>query len=371
LEGVVMNPSFWSGKRVLVTGHTGFKGGWLVLCLREMGARVWGYALEPPTTPNLFETARVSEGMTSVVADIRDPVALRQVVADAQPEVVFHLAAQSLVRFSYAEPVETFDVNVMGTAHVLQAVLEKGTARAVVAITSDKCYENREWLWGYREDEPMGGADPYAASKGAAELLIASYRRSFFDKAGISLASARAGNVIGGGDWADDRIIPDFVRAVSAGRTLQIRNPGAIRPWQHVIDPVLGYMRLAERMYSAPKDFAEGWNFGPDVGSEQSVRALIEGIVTHWGSGARYEVMAQDSSAPHEAHYLKLDSSKARMRLDWRPRWGFDEALAATASWYKAHANSADMRAFTLAQIGARSATHRVSTTRVEIDAEN
>jgi len=365
-----MNPSFWSGKRVLVTGHTGFKGGWLALCLRGMGARVWGYALEPPTTPSLFEAARVSEGMTSVIADIRDPVELRQVVADAQPEVVFHLAAQPLVRFSYAEPLETFDVNVMGTAHVLQAVLEEGSARAVVAITSDKCYENREWLWGYREDEPMGGADPYAASKGAAELLIASYRRSFFDKAGIPLASARAGNVIGGGDWAEDRIIPDFVRAITARQALQIRNPGAIRPWQHVIDPIVGYLLLAERMYDAPKDFAQGWNFGPDAGSEQPVQALIDRLVSHWGDGARYEIMAQDRSAVHEAHYLKLDSSKARMRLGWRPRWSFDEALAATTHWYKAHAAGADMRAFTLAQINVNGAEGKASTmARAKMDA--
>lgn len=364
-----MNASFWSGKRVLVTGHTGFKGGWLVLCLRELGARVWGYALNPPTTPSLFEAARVAEAITSVIADIRDPVELRQVVVDARPEIVFHLAAQPLVRLSYAEPLETFDVNVMGTAHVLQAVLDQGLARVVVAITSDKCYESREWLWGYREDEPMGGADPYAASKGAAELLIASYRRSFFDKSGIPLASARAGNVIGGGDWAEDRIIPDFVRAIAARQALQIRNPGAIRPWQHVIDPIMGYLLLAERMYAAPKDFAQGWNFGPDAGSEQPVQALIDRLVCLWGDGARYEISAQDKSAPYEAHYLKLDSSRARMRLGWRPRWNFDEALTATAHWYKAHAAGADMRAVTLAQIKNSSAGPEGSVTRAKIDA--
>ncbi|MFO1433592.1 MAG: CDP-glucose 4,6-dehydratase [Candidatus Competibacteraceae bacterium] len=352
-----MTPAFWAGKRVLLTGHTGFKGGWLSLWLQQLGADIVGYALEPPTQPSLFELARVGPGMReSILGDVRDPAHLQTVFARSQPEIVFHLAAQPLVRDSYQFPVETYATNVMGTVHLLEAVRRSGGVRVVVNVTSDKCYENREWVWGYRETEPMGGYDPYSNSKGCAELVTAAYRNSFFNPAefqrhGVALASVRAGNVIGGGDWARDRLIPDIMRAFLAGQPVIIRNPQAIRPWQHVLDPLCGYLELAETLWRQGPDYAEGWNFGPRDDDARPVSWLMARLAALWGKDARWEL--DGSRHPHEAHYLKLDCSKAMIRLDWRPRWNLEQALTATVDWYSAYAAHQDMRAVTLRQINA------------------
>ena len=344
-----MNPEFWRGKRVLLTGHTGFKGGWLSLWLQSLGAEVHGYALEPPTEPNLYTVARVGDGMaSSVIADIRDGAMLAASLQAAKPEIIFHLAAQALVRCSYVQPVETYAINVMGTVNLLEAVRATPGVRAVVNVTSDKCYENREWVWGYREHEPMGGHDPYSSSKGCAELVTAAYRRSFFNQAGIALASARAGNVIGGGDWAADRLIPDFLRAADAGETLKIRSPHAIRPWQHVLEPLCGYLMLAECLYSEGEKAAEPWNFGPTDEGARPVRWIVERLAELRGD-VNWE--CDSVHQPHEVHYLKLDSSKARARLGWRPRWQLETALTQTLEWHEAWRRGKDMRALTQTQI--------------------
>lgn len=354
LESLAMTPSFWQGKRVLVTGHTGFKGGWLSLWLQSMGAEVVGYSLAAPSSPNLFEVARVAEGMTHIHGDIRDLSHLDKVVARHAPEVVFHMAAQALVRRSYLEPVETFQANVMGTVNVFDAIRRAGGVKAVVNITSDKCYENREWVWGYRECDAMGGYDPYSSSKGCAELITAAWRNSFFNplshaEHGVALASVRAGNVIGGGDWAEDRLIPDFMRAMTAGSPLIIRNPAAIRPWQHVLEPLSGYLTLAERLWHDGPAFAEGFNFGPTEEGAKPVGWIAARLTEFWGEGASW---VQDGSPqPHEAKYLKLDCSKARAQLHWQPRWTLDNALAKVVVWYQGHRNGMDMRAVTLMQI--------------------
>ncbi len=350
LEVLEVTPSFWNGKRVFITGHTGFKGGWLSLWLQSLGAKVHGYALDAPTDPHLFGVARVVEGMAgSTIADIRDADTFTAALQAARPEVVFHLAAQPLVRYSYTAPVETYAVNVMGTVNLLEAVRATPGVRAVVNVTTDKCYENREWLWGYREDEALGGHDPYSSSKACSELVTAAYRRSFLDAAGVALASARAGNVIGGGDWAADRLLPDFLRALDAGAKLQIRSPNAIRPWQHVLEPLSGYLLLAERLFTQPKIFAEGWNFGPADDDARTVRWIVEQLVSAT-PGAVWA--SNDTPQPHEAGYLKLDSSKARARLEWQPRWRLATALAKTLEWHNAWRGGKDMRAITLAQIG-------------------
>lgn len=344
-----VNPDFWRGKRVFLTGHTGFKGGWLALWLQSMGAEVHGYALNPPTEPNLFTVAEVGEGMaSSVIADIRDADNLREVMQAARPEIVFHLAAQPLVRYSYAQPAETYAVNVMGTVHLLDAVRATPGVKAVVNITTDKCYENREWVWGYRENEAMGGFDPYSSSKGCAELVTSAYRQSFLKPAGIALASARAGNVIGGGDWAADRLIPDFLRAMDAGEILKIRSPQSTRPWQHVLEPLSGYLMLAERLYTEGSAFAEAWNFGPADEDARPVRWIVERM-----SEMRKDVTWQcdESPQPHEANFLKLDSSKAHNKLNWQPRWRLQTALQKTLEWHEAWRKSKDMRSATLAQI--------------------
>lgn len=350
MEGLgVTGQEFWRGRRVFVTGHTGFKGGWLSLWLHSLGARVSGYALRPPTEPNLFSVARVDACLTaSTVGDIRDLAALTAAMEAAQPEVVFHLAAQPLVRRSYAEPVETYATNVMGTVHLLEAVRHAQTVKAVVNVTTDKCYENREWDWGYREIEAMGGHDPYSSSKGCAELVTSAYCRSFLASAGVAVATARAGNVIGGGDWAADRLIPDFLRAIDAGQTLVIRSPGAIRPWQHVLEPVSGYLALAERLLQDGASFAEPWNFGPADADARPVKWIVERLVAA-SAGASWQVA--NSPQPHEAGYLKLDSSKARRRLAWTPRWGLEEALDRTLEWHQAWRRGDDMQAMSLRQI--------------------
>lgn len=351
MEGVGVNISFWHGKRVFLTGHTGFKGGWLSLWLQAMGAEVHGYALNPPTEPNLFTVAEAGKGMaSSEITDIRDADKLRQAMQAARPEIVFHLAAQPLVRYSYAQPAETYAVNVMGTVNLLEAVRATPGVKAVVNVTTDKCYENREWVWGYRENEPMGGFDPYSSSKGCAELVTAAYRRSFLAPAGIALASARAGNVIGGGDWAADRLIPDFLRALDAGETLRIRSPQSTRPWQHVLEPLSGYLMLAERLYADGAAFAEAWNFGPSDEDARSVQWIV-GRLAEMRKDVNWQ--CDETPQPHEAHYLKLDSSKARIQLDWQPRWQLATALDKTVEWHQAWRDRQNMHATTLAQIAA------------------
>jgi CDP-glucose 4,6-dehydratase len=340
MEGLVVDPAFWSGKRVFVTGHTGFKGGWLAHWLKAMGAQVTGYALAPPTTPNLFTAARIADGMTHVIGDLRDGETLKARLIEARPQIVLHLAAQPLVRYSYETPEETFAVNVMGSLNLLEAVRASAGVTAVVGVTSDKCYENREWQWGYRENEPLGGYDPYSASKACTEILLACYRRSFLAER-LSLASARAGNVIGGGDWGDERLVPDIMRGFSAGEAVVIRNPHAIRPWQHVLDALAGYLCLAQKL-AGPEGprFAEAWNFGPGSESEITVGELACRLQGLWGPGTRLE-LAEHKSGPHEANFLKLDSAKARGQLGWSPRWDLGQALQATVDWYRAHAAGA------------------------------
>lgn len=349
-----MNAAFWQGKRVFLTGHTGFKGGWLSLWLQQLGADVTGYALEAPTTPSLFEVASVARGMVSVIGDVRDGEALKRAMAQARPEIVIHMAAQPLVRYSYVNPVETYATNVMGVVNLLEAVRATPGVRSVVNVTSDKCYENREWPWGYRENEAMGGYDPYSNSKGCAELVTAGYRSSFFNaekyaEHGIALGSGRAGNVIGGGDWAMDRLIPDMLRAIGAGQPVMIRNPHSIRPWQHVLEPLSGYLTLAEKLYTEGPVHAEGWNFGPHDTDAKPVEWIIERMTQEWGAGASWSLDGQDH--PHEATYLKLDCSKARGQLGWHPRWDIGQTIAKIVEWHKACDQGADMRAMTLAQI--------------------
>ena len=345
--------NFFHGKKVLITGHTGFKGSWFALWLQTMGAKVVGYALPPPTNPSLFITANVANGMTSIEGDVRDFSSLAKVFEKYQPEIVVHMAAQSLVRHSYANPVETYATNVMGTVHLLEAARLAGCVRAIVNVTSDKCYENREWIWGYRENEPMGGYDPYSSSKGCAELVTAAYRNSYFpstfsNQQSTALASARAGNVIGGGDWAADRLIPDIMRAIVQGKPVQIRNPHATRPWQHVLEPLSGYLVLAERLYTEGLQFAEAWNFGPGDEDARPVRWIIERLAE-----LQQDVKWQcdETLQPHEAHYLKLDSSKAKSRLDWQARWRLQAALQKTMEWHQAWRHGEDMHALTLSKI--------------------
>jgi CDP-glucose 4,6-dehydratase len=355
MEGVVMDPAFWKGRRVFLTGHTGFKGGWLALWLQRLGAHVTGFSLDAPTQPSLFKVANVAAGMHGVHGDVRDLVALTAAIRISRPEVILHLAAQSLVRASYDDPVGTYATNVMGTLHVLQAARAVEGVRSIVVVTTDKCYENREWVWGYREQDPMGGFDPYSSSKGCAELVTASMRNSFFpphahDRHGVAIASARAGNVIGGGDWAADRLVPDMLRSLASGSVAMLRSPGAIRPWQHVLDPLAGYLQLAERLHVDGAACGEAWNFGPDESDAWPVQRLAERVVAAWGSGAACRA-AEGSAGPHEAHWLKLDSSKARQRLGWRPRWHIEQAIDQTVAWARAHHGGMDMHRFTIGQI--------------------
>lgn len=353
---MALNPDFWAGKRVFLTGHTGFKGSWLSLWLQRMGAEVSGYSLAPPTTPSLFELARVGKGMASILGDIRDADSLSVAMKNAGAEVVFHLAAQSLVRPSYADPVDTYSTNVMGTVNLLEAVRRTPGIKAVIVVTSDKCYENREWVWGYRENDAMGGYDPYSSSKGCAELVSSGYRSSFFNaeayaRHGVALATVRAGNVIGGGDWATDRLIPDILSAFMRNEQVRIRNPHAIRPWQHVLEPLRGYLDLAERLLERGPEFAEAWNFGPADDDVKPVQWIVEQMAEMWGGAPQWEVAAGDR--PHEATYLKLDTSKARSRLDWKPRLCLVDALMLVVEWARAAQEPGDIRDLCMRQIAA------------------
>ncbi len=349
-----MNPAFWPGKKVFLTGHTGFKGSWLSLWLQKLGTDLAGYALEPTNTPNLFDIAAVGAGMKCQAADIRDRNSLLNAIRKAQPEIVIHMAAQALVRRSYQIPVETYEMNIMGTVNLLEAVRQVDSVRAVIIVTSDKCYENKEWIWGYREEEPMGGFDPYSSSKGCAEIITAAYRNSYFhvDKFHehrVGLATVRAGNVIGGGDWAEDRLIPDIMRCIMQNKAIKIRYPNSIRPWQHVLEPLRGYLQLAERLYADGANYSGGWNFGPADEDAKPVHWIVDKIIEHWGYTQPWELIADHQL--HEAHYLKLDCSKARIRLNWQPQWGLDKALNAIVMWYKAYQSGVNMLDETLRQI--------------------
>ena len=351
-----VNADFWRGKRVFLTGHTGFKGSWLSLWLQSMGANVYGLAIAPPTTPALFNEADVGAGMNSTIGDIRDYATVLAAMSACDPDVVIHMAAQPLVRYSYHAPIETYATNVMGTVHLLEAARQVGTVRAIVNVTTDKCYENKEWAWGYREDEPMGGYDPYSSSKGCSELVTSAYRRSFFKQNSVALASVRAGNVIGGGDWATDRLVPDILRAFEKNLPVVIRNPHATRPWQHVLEPLSGYMNLAERLYNDGSPFAEGWNFGPLEGDARPVQWIVENMVQLWGRGAGWQLDGTDH--PHEAHYLKLDISKAKTKLDWHPRWPLATALEHIVDWHRAWLAKGDVKAKCLQQISKYQSTY-------------
>jgi CDP-glucose 4,6-dehydratase len=333
LSGKV-NPEFWKNKKVFITGHTGFKGSWLSLWLQSMGANVKGYALTPPSSPSLFNEANVAEHMISEIGDINDLVSIKKSMTDFNPEVLIHMAAQPLVRLSYSNPLDTYMTNVIGTANVLESARDCVNLKAVVSVTTDKCYENREWSWGYRENEPMGGKDPYSSSKGCAELVSAAYRNSFFN--GLytaSIATARAGNVIGGGDWATDRLIPDVLRAFESRKPVVIRNPLATRPWQHVLEPLSGYLVLAQNLYNEGDLFAEGWNFGPRDEDCKPVNWILKKMVSKWGNEASW--VLDETNNPHEANYLKLDCSKAALRMNWRPKWDLEYALEKIIEWHK------------------------------------
>jgi len=350
----------FKGKKVLVTGHTGFKGAWLSFWLGRLGARVVGYALEPPTDPNLFEILNLEQEMVHIIGDVRDADLLERTVSQEKPDMVFHLAAQPLVRLSYLDPRTTYETNIMGTFNLLEAVRKSGTVRACLLITSDKCYENHEWVYAYRENDPMGGYDPYSSSKGCAEILAAAYRRSFLnpdnlDRHGVSVATARAGNVIGGGDWAQDRLIPDCIRMLSEKKTVKIRNPGAVRPWQHVLEPLSGYLWLTARMWSEPALFAGSWNFGPNSRDNVSVEDLVKGVLDLWGSSDWKPSGSEGErkSEPHETTFLRLDCTKAHNMLHWFPLYDIKKSLKETVAWYRAqmHEKEAGIRRLTMDQI--------------------
>jgi CDP-glucose 4,6-dehydratase len=350
----MLNRSYWKGRRVFLTGHTGFKGSWLSLWLDALGATITGYALDPPTQPNLFEQAEVADTVHSIRADIRDFPRLKSAIAECRPEVVIHMAAQSAVRRGYEDPIENYSSNVMGTVHVLEALRQLKQRCAVVNVTSDKCYENREWIWGYRENEPMGGRDPYSSSKGCAELVTTAFRESFFPaelvaQHGVALASARAGNAVGGGDWTGDQLIPDLMRAFLAGKPCLIRNPAAFRPWQFVLEPLRGYLILAERLTEDGPRYASGWNFGPADADAKPVSWIADELARSWGKQASW---SQDTGEhPKEAHALKLDASKAGIYLDWHPVLPLKQALGWIVEWYRAFQDGADLAGLTRKQI--------------------
>ena len=340
-----ITPTFWKNRKVLITGHTGFKGSWLSLWLQHLGAELTGISLDPPTSPSLYQRAEVANGMISLRQDIRNGEELKKYFQQYKPEIVFHLAAQPLVRYSYKAPVETYETNVMGTLHVLEAIRTIDSVQATVLITTDKCYQNREWYWGYREIDPMGGHDPYSSSKGAAELLIASYRDSYLP----NIASVRAGNVIGGGDWAEDRLIPDIIRAFQSSETVSIRNPHSIRPWQHVLEPLYGYLVLAEKLCTDGKRYSQAWNFGPNDEDAKPVQSIVEWMTKQWGGDASWRV--EQGEHPHEAKYLKLDCSKARKHLQWMPAWNLEVALEKIVEWHKFDKQTNNMRDVCVNQI--------------------
>jgi len=357
MENMVIHKDFWQGKKVLITGHTGFKGAWLCKWLIGMKADVSGLSLPPATNPNLFSLLNLDSQMHHMLGDIRDLKLLKERIKEIDPDIVIHMAAQAIVRESYQNPIETFEVNAIGTAHLLEAIRYTRNIKAVVCVTSDKCYDNREWPWKYRETDSMGGWDPYSASKGCAELIISSYRNSFFnkkefDKHGIAIASVRAGNVIGGGDWGQDRLIPDIMRAFSGGKSVVIRNPLATRPWQYVLDLLSGYLTLAERLYSAGSEYMEAWNFGPNDTDEKTVREIVAYITRLWGKNATWELDKEAAKNPHEAYSLKLDSSKSRSRLGWAPKLTLEKSLEFVVDWYKHYYSSREsMQDFTEDQI--------------------
>ncbi len=350
VEVGMLNSEFWKGKKVFLTGHTGFKGGWTVLWLKKLGAVVKGYALAPNTEPSLFEVSKIADGIESHIGDVRDLDTLGQSMSDFDPEIVIHMAAQPLVLASYTNPVETYQTNVMGTVNLFEAVRTCESVKAVINVTSDKCYRNNEWVWGYRENEPMGGYDPYSSSKGCSELVTSAYRQSFFlDRTSVSIGSARAGNVIGGGDWSCDRLIPDTLRAFNLGEPVIIRNPLATRPWQHVLEPISGYLTLAQKLYFSDCDYAEGWNFGPNDEGNKSVGEVLDYLVAQWPSDVSW--LPDKRAQPHEAQLLKLDISKAQKRLKWSPSWDLNKALDTIIKWHFAWVNGEDMRVVTLNQI--------------------
>lgn len=340
---------FWKGKKVLITGHTGFKGSWLSLVLQWAEAELIGLALAPPEGHNLFTLANIANNMTSQIGDVRDYKQVLSVIEEHQPELIIHMAAQPLVRYSYKNPIETYATNVMGTVHLLEAARQVGSVKAIVNVTTDKCYENKEWHWAYREEDTLGGFDPYSNSKACAELVTRAYRTSYFNTDAIGLASARAGNVIGGGDWAEDRLIPDLIRACSINSPVSIRNPQAIRPWQHVMEPLTGYLALAEKLYNEPSIYADSWNFGPEEHDVQSVGWIADFIINRWHQPASW--ILEEGNHLHEANYLKLDSAKSKALLGWQPRWNLEKGLQETVEWYQAFFSRENMRDKTLTQI--------------------
>ena len=352
MEGMVasINPSFWQGKKVLITGHTGFKGTWLSLLLKSVGAKVIGYSLGYPSQPSLAKLVELENIVQSIQGDIRNYNSLKQVILKTKPEIIIHMAAQSLVRPAYVDPITTYSTNVMGTVNLFESIRQVEGVRVVVNVTSDKCYENQEWYWGYRENEPMGGYDPYSSSKGCAELVTSAFRNSFFNTPeSVALASVRAGNVIGGGDWATDRLIPDIVRALSQEEVVIIRKPQAIRPWQHVLEPISGYLMLAEKLWESGPNYTEAWNFGPLDEDTKSVQWIVEYITQLWGEKAAWKL--DKNNHPHEAHYLKLDCSKAHSRLSWFPKTNLVKALEWVVFWYRHFYEGQEAKALTLAQI--------------------
>jgi CDP-glucose 4,6-dehydratase len=341
IKGMV-NPEFWNGKRVFLTGHTGFKGSWLSLWLQQMGAVVKGFALEPNTSPNLYELAGVARNMESEIGDITNLSLIKDSMISFNPDILIHMAAQPLVRLSYDEPVLTYATNIMGTVNVLEAARTCGNLKAIVSVTTDKCYENKEWAWGYRENEPMGGHDPYSSSKGCAELITSAYRNSFFKSVNsAAIASARAGNVIGGGDWSEDRLIPDILKSFEKKSPVVIRNPMATRPWQHVLEPLSGYLVLAEHLFNEGKSFGEAWNFGPKDEDCKPVSWILDKMVANWNDHASWEL--DKNNNPHEAGYLKLDCSKAAAKLNWKPKWDLDFTLGKIINWHQSFLNGSNI----------------------------
>lgn len=349
---MILNENFWNQKKVLITGHTGFKGSWLCLLLSQLNAKIVGYALNPPTVPSLFEVAHVESVLEkSVIANINDYQAIYKTIDEFQPEIILHLSAQPLVRYSYENPIETYQTNVIGTVNLLEAVRKSNCVKAVVNITTDKCYYNNEWLWAYRENDRLGGFDPYSNSKACAELVTASFRDSFFRKQNIGLATVRAGNVIGGGDWATDRLIPDIFKAILANEKVVIRNPHSIRPWQHVLEPLVGYLLLAEKLYNNIDDFSDAFNFASNEDDAKPVEYIVKQLDALWISKIDWEIQEIQHNTLHEAKYLKLDSSKAKIELGWKPRWNLNQTLEKIVEWYQHYQSNQDMKSVCIQQL--------------------